>query len=83
MAWARTEAVSATVKFFKEVLGLEMEKAGVDFWFGRFPECGLVEVFGPARSGRVTFASLVLSAEAIRTVLPITLGSKFVLHRPF
>jgi predicted enzyme related to lactoylglutathione lyase len=46
----RTEAAAATVKFFREVLGLEMENAGEDFWVGHIPEGGLVEVFGPASS---------------------------------
>ena len=46
----RTEAASATVNFFNEVLGLGMEKVGEDFWVGHFPEGGLVEVFGTACS---------------------------------
>lgn len=43
----RTEAASQTVNFFKEVLGLDMKKAGEDFWVGQIPEGCLVEVFGP------------------------------------
>jgi predicted enzyme related to lactoylglutathione lyase len=53
----RTEAASATVNFFKDVLGLEMEMAGEDFWVGRFPEGGLVEVFGPASPHNRHFTS--------------------------
>src|SRR5579859_1165649 len=44
----RTEAATETVEFFKRVLGLKLEKLGDDFWFGRLPEGGVVEVFGPA-----------------------------------
>jgi predicted enzyme related to lactoylglutathione lyase len=43
----RTEAAAETVNFFRDVLGLEMEKRDQDFWLGRLPEGGLVEVFGP------------------------------------
>ena len=44
----RTEAAVQTVGFFNDVLGLEMEKRDEDFWVGRLPEGGVVEVFGPA-----------------------------------
>ncbi len=43
----RTEAPTETVNFFRQVLGLEMEERDQDFWVGRLPEGGVVEVFGP------------------------------------
>jgi len=44
----RTENAADTVNFFKDVLGLDMEKAGDDFWVGHLPDGGVLEVFGPA-----------------------------------
>src|SRR5438093_12145819 len=44
----RTENAADTVNFFKDVLGLDMEKAGDDFWVGHLPDGGVFEVFGPA-----------------------------------
>ena len=41
------EAAVQTVSFFNDVLGLKMEKHDEDFWVGRLPEGGVVEVFGP------------------------------------
>jgi predicted enzyme related to lactoylglutathione lyase len=35
------------VDFFDRVMGLRMEKREQDFWIGRLPEGGVVEVFGP------------------------------------
>jgi predicted enzyme related to lactoylglutathione lyase len=43
----RTENVTETVDFLKNVLGVQMEKRGDDFWVGTLPGGGLVEVFGP------------------------------------
>src|SRR5438270_13724708 len=44
----RTENAADTVNFFKDVLGLDMEKAGDDFWVGHLPDRGVLELFGPA-----------------------------------
>ena len=53
----RTEAAAQTVGFFNDILGLEMKKHDDDFWVGRLPDGGVVEVFGPASPHNVHFTT--------------------------
>ena len=53
----RTEAAAETINFFRDVLGLEMEKRDQDFWVGRLAEGGQVEVFGPASPHNLHFTT--------------------------
>jgi catechol 2,3-dioxygenase-like lactoylglutathione lyase family enzyme len=43
----RTDRAEQTVAFFRDVLGLQPEHLGEDFWMATLPDGGKVEIFGP------------------------------------
>jgi len=59
LAWlgVPTDDFEGTVSFFRDVLGLAVERQDGDFAILRLPDGEVVEVFGPSRRGAEQFSS--------------------------
>jgi predicted enzyme related to lactoylglutathione lyase len=53
----RTDAFEETVRFFSEVLGIDLERINADFAWSRMPNSSQLEVFGSADRDHLDFTT--------------------------